>query len=102
MMSKEQFEQLIEKLDTLIRITTASAFRDKTKEESILILSDLGFQPKEIAPMVGTTPAYVHKVKHEAKKEKEKGKKKKEEEKKAKVAKQPKRAVEKHDEQKTV
>lgn len=67
-MSKEQFERLLSKLDTLIKVSAASAFHGKSKEESILILSDLDFGPTEIAKVLGTTPAYVNKVKYEAKK----------------------------------
>jgi hypothetical protein len=68
MMSKEQFEQLISKLDVLIKVTAANAFKGKSKEESILALSELGFGNTEIAVILGTTANYVGKVKSEAKK----------------------------------
>lgn len=73
-MSKEQSDPIIDKLNTLIKITTASAFKDKTKEEMILILSDLGIQRNEVADVVGTTVKYVDKVKYEAKKKQKKRK----------------------------
>lgn len=73
-MNKEQSDPIIDKLNTLIKITMASAFKDKTKEERILTLLDLGIQRKEVADIVGTTVQYVDKVKYEAKKEQRKGK----------------------------
>jgi len=71
-MSKQQRDPVIEKLNTLIKITVASAFKEEPKEERILILSDLGIPRKEVADIVGTTVQYVDNVKHEAKKKKEK------------------------------
>ncbi len=68
MTSKEQFEQLMNKFDTLIKITAANAFQGKSMAESICFLADLGFGNTEIACILGTTPAYVNKVKYEAKK----------------------------------
>jgi hypothetical protein len=71
MMSNEQFKQLMNKLDTLIKVTAANAFQGKSITESINFLADLGFGNTEIASILGTTPAYVNKVKYEAKKAKE-------------------------------
>lgn len=68
-MSNEQFEQLLNKLDTLIKISVINAFQGKSRAEVITILSDLGFGNKEIAAVLGTTPAYVAKVRHETKKQ---------------------------------
>jgi|GEM_PF-4892779 len=70
MMSKEQFEQLMNKLDTLIKVTAANAFQGKSMAEGICFLSDLGFGNTEIASILGTTAAYVGNVKHVAKKTK--------------------------------
>ena len=81
-MSKAQSDPIIDKLNTLIKITMATAFRDKTKEERILILLDLGIQRKEVADIVGTKVQYVDNVKHQAKggqkKHKPRGKQKRE------------------------
>jgi len=73
-MSKEQPDPILDKLNTLIKITTANVFKDKTKEERILALLDLGIQRKEVADIVGTTVQYVDNVKHQAKKEQKKRK----------------------------
>ena len=88
-MSKEQFELLISKLDILIKMAAASAFQGKSTAQIALILSALGFPNKEIATILGTTAAYVGKVKYEAKKEKEneERERRKKEEKKAKAPK---------------
>jgi len=77
MMSKEQFDQLIDKLDALIKLTAVNAFQGKPIAEVALLLSDFGFQNKDIASILGTTPAYINKVKCQAKKKGE-GRKRKE------------------------
>jgi hypothetical protein len=64
MMSNEQFEQLMNRLDTLIKITAINAFQGKSMAEVVRILSDLGFQNKDIAMVLGTTPSYVAQVKY--------------------------------------
>lgn len=69
-MSKPQTDPIVEKLNTLIKITMASAFRDSSKEEKILALLDMGIQRFEIAEIVGTKVQYVDNVKHQAKKSK--------------------------------
>lgn len=84
MIKKEQSDPIIDKLNTLIKITMATAFKDKTKEERILILLDLGIQRKEAADIVRTTVPYVDQVKHKAKKKQKKSRTKKERKSKAK------------------
>ena len=83
-MSKKQSDPLLDKLDTLIKITIASAFKDQTKEEKILTLLDVGIERKEVADIVGTTVQYVDQVKHKAKKKQKKSRTKKERKSKAK------------------
>lgn len=68
-MSHEQFEQLLSKLDTLIKISVINAFQGKSRAEVISILADLGFGNKEIATVLGTTPSYVANVRHMTKKQ---------------------------------
>jgi transcriptional regulator len=46
----------------------ASAFKDESKEDRILILSELGISRKEISEIVGTSVQYVDNVKSQAKK----------------------------------
>lgn len=68
-MSKEKTDPIVEKLNTLIKITMASAFKDASKEERILALLDMGIPRKEVAEIVGTKVQYVDNVKHQSKKE---------------------------------
>jgi hypothetical protein len=72
MMSNEQFERLMNKLDALIKITAVDVSQGKTIAEVALLLSSFGFQNKEIATILGTTPNYINKVKSEARREKRK------------------------------
>jgi transcriptional regulator len=74
MMSKEQFERLMDKLDALIKITAVNVSQGKTIADVAILLSDFGFQNKEIATILGTTSHYIGTVKYEA------GKKKKDKE----------------------
>jgi len=67
-MEQEQFEQILNRLDTLIRLTVISAFQDKSKLDVIRILSDLGFANKEIASILGTSSNYVAVVRSNLKK----------------------------------
>jgi len=58
-MEAEQFTELSEKLDRMMKLLAVQAMGDKTITESIRRLSSLGFQPKEIAELTGTTPNTV-------------------------------------------
>jgi hypothetical protein len=71
MMSKEQFEKLMHKFDALIKITAVHVSQGKTIAEVAILLSDFGFQNKEIATILGTTPHYIGTVKVRAKQEKQ-------------------------------
>ncbi len=64
MMSDKQFEQLSEKLDTLIRLLAGTLLRDaKSKTEKIEILYGLGISTKDISQFVGTTEGSVETIK---------------------------------------
>jgi transposase len=68
-MSKEQFEQLSEKLDTLIRLTAGNLLKDaKNKTSKVEILHNLGISTKEIAQLVDTTEQSVETLKTRLKK----------------------------------
>ena len=50
------FEELVlAKLDHLLRVLTASVTKEMKQNEQIALLDRLGFQPKEIAGLLGTT-----------------------------------------------
>lgn len=54
-MSSKQLDELIEKMDILIRLTAINVLGDKTKTEATGILTELGFTQGEIASMLRTT-----------------------------------------------
>jgi DNA-directed RNA polymerase specialized sigma24 family protein len=59
-MEGKQFDQLMQKLDALIRIVALSSMRDLTSIEKIALLNQAGFGPKEIAEIIGTTQNVVN------------------------------------------
>jgi DNA-directed RNA polymerase specialized sigma24 family protein len=64
MMSKEQFEQLAQKLDTLIRLVAGNLLKGtESKTERVEILYGLGISTKEIAQLVGTTEGSIDTMK---------------------------------------
>jgi DNA-binding NarL/FixJ family response regulator len=52
-------ELLIQKLNILIKLSTLSLIENKSQKEQIVLLSKVGFAPKEIAGLIGTTPNTV-------------------------------------------
>lgn len=64
MMSKEQFEQIMNRLDTLIKISAINAFQGKSRIDVVEILSSLGFSNIDIAMILGTNTGYVANVKY--------------------------------------
>ena len=74
-MDSTQFNELMRKMDILIKLTTANAIKGKNKTDQILFLSDLGFDNKQIADIVGTTSLSVRVTKSSNKKKKSRKKK---------------------------
>jgi hypothetical protein len=62
LVDKQQFDTLMNKLDTLIKVTSASVFRGEKLVEGIVFLSDLGFAAKEVAKILDTSEQYVYNV----------------------------------------
>lgn len=58
--TEPQYQELSKKLDLLTRLTALSLIADKQQQEQIILLSRAGFQPKEIAEIVGTTSNTVN------------------------------------------
>lgn len=73
MSSKDPNPQLVEiskKLDTLIHLFALNLVRDiKTQKKQIAILADSGFQPREVADILGTTSNAVSVTLHAIRKE---------------------------------
>ena len=69
-MSDADHQELMGVLRTLVKIQSLSAVRHlPTKKEKILFLSEAGLEPKEVAPIVGTSAAAVSQAIYAAKKQ---------------------------------
>jgi len=71
-MDDDQFQQLIEKMDILIKLTALNSLGDKDPKEKVRILSGLGLRPIEIARIIEKTQNYVNVTLHRLRKEEEK------------------------------
>lgn len=58
-MNSEDLTQVVEKLDTLVRLVAVGVCGEGTQKEKIKVLSTAGLEPKEIASILGTTPNTV-------------------------------------------
>lgn len=47
--------KILEKLDILVKLTVLNTIKDKEYKDQVKLLSSVGFQPKEIADMLGKT-----------------------------------------------
>jgi hypothetical protein len=74
-MEDEHFQQLSKKLDTIIKLLVVQTFGENKEREAIKFLSSVGYQPKDIALLIGITPNAVRIVLHRIKKAKRKIKK---------------------------
>ena len=48
-MTNQQYDEISQKLDMLVRLAALSFVKDRPQQEKIMMLSGAGFQPKEIA-----------------------------------------------------
>jgi len=63
-------ELIIKKLDTIIKLLAVNAVKDKKFIEQVKLLSDFGFEPKDIALMTGKTANNVRVQLHAIRKNK--------------------------------
>jgi len=63
-------EDILKKLDILIRVSAISSTQGKTLKEQVNILSQAGLKPGEIAKILGKTPNHISVVLNDLKKEK--------------------------------
>jgi DNA-directed RNA polymerase specialized sigma24 family protein len=69
MMSEKQLEQLVQRLDTLIRLVAGNLLKDaESKTKKVEILYGLGISTKEISQLVGTTEGSVETMKKRVRK----------------------------------
>lgn len=73
-MSDPNHEELMGVLRTILKVQALSAVKNlKSKKEKTLFLAEAGLSPKEIGPIVGSSPAAVSQAMYEAKKKPSKG-----------------------------
>lgn len=58
-MNEDALKVVISKLDVIIKLMSFAITQGKSQTEKIRLLSAAGFQPKEIAETIGTTPNTV-------------------------------------------
>lgn len=67
-MDEKQFTTIISKLDSIIRLLALNTVQGRTLKEQVSLLSSIGFQPKQIADMLGKTPNHIRVILHEIRK----------------------------------
>ena len=65
----EEREEILKKLDVLIRLQLFMLLDGKSKRDQLNILSFAGMQPKEISEMLGTTANTIRVELHKLRKE---------------------------------
>ena len=55
-MSDQDIKEICDRLDVLIKLSVANVIIDKKYDDQVRILSNAGFQPKEIAAFLDRTP----------------------------------------------
>lgn len=57
-------EQIVKKLDILVKLTALNSVKDRSFQEQVKILSEIGLQPKEIANILNKTGNLVRVTLH--------------------------------------
>lgn len=68
-------EEILEKLDTLIRVSAMGAIQGKTLKEQVAIMYMTNLGPKDIAEILGKSPNHVSVIINALKKERRHGNK---------------------------
>jgi hypothetical protein len=68
-MDVEQFNQLSSKMDTVIKLLAVNLVEGKGFKDQVSLLSAFGFQPKQIADILGKSPNNVRVMLHGIRKE---------------------------------
>ena len=58
-MNETTEEEILQELRRISKLLSLTVTRDLSQKEKIELLSGIGFQPKEIADLIGTTPGSV-------------------------------------------
>lgn len=59
-MDEKQLNEILQRLDALIKIVALSSMRDMTSTAKIALLSQAGFAPKDIAEILNTSQNVVN------------------------------------------
>jgi hypothetical protein len=65
----QQFKQLSNKIDTIIKLLAVNVVEGKQLKDQVSMLSSFGFQPKQIADMLGKTPNNIRVILHRLREE---------------------------------
>jgi len=68
-MDDKQFQVLSTKLDSIIKLLAMSATSGKTLRDQVRLLSSFGFQPKQIADILGKTSGHIRVILYDIKKQ---------------------------------
>lgn len=71
-MAENKYESIENKLDILINLTAKQIVKDMSNSQAAPYLRGLGFEPKQIAIILGSTPGAIRTYVSAAKKESEK------------------------------
>ena len=74
-MEDKYIQQLLTKLDVIIKLLIMRAFDKNNEKDAIIFLSAAGYQPKDIAKLLGCTPNAVRVGLHRLRKADKKTKK---------------------------
>ena len=69
---EKQFQILSGKMDTVIKLLALNAVKGKELKEQVGLLSSSGFQPKDIADILGKRSSHIRVILHRLRKEMEK------------------------------
>jgi len=63
-MNESQFEEIIRKLDILVKLLSTEIVQEKEYREQVILLHNIGLQPKEIAKITGKSANNVNVTLH--------------------------------------
>ncbi|MDG6913711.1 MAG: sigma-70 family RNA polymerase sigma factor [Nitrososphaerota archaeon] len=72
-MDENQFVVINAKLDSIMKLLALNAVQGKQLREQVGLLSSVGFQPKQIADMLGKTPNHISVILHDIRKKQQVG-----------------------------
>lgn len=67
-MDEIQFHEVVSRLDSILKLLALNTVQGRSLKEQVSLLSSVGFQPKQIAEMLGKTPNHVSVILHDLRK----------------------------------